>query len=114
MQKGHHGRCAALDQAILILAEAIAKRQDDRTGRFVVEATDNRPEFRIFTKDDSGGGIHACRMRPRTAPCSGFALVRRGAPGDLSDAMVRPMGAQARTDHAQPLWCRARNDGGSF
>jgi len=57
LQEDHHAREAALDEAILIIAEAITELYDDRTGRFVVEATENGPEFRISIEGDRGGGI---------------------------------------------------------
>jgi uncharacterized protein YydD (DUF2326 family) len=46
-----------LDEAILIIAEAISELYDDRQGRFVVDATDNGPAFRISIVGDRGGGI---------------------------------------------------------
>ena len=48
LQEDHQGRKAALDEAILLIAEAIANLYQDRSGRFVVEATDNGPEFQHF------------------------------------------------------------------
>lgn len=57
LQEDHHARSAALTEAILIIADAIATLYDDRAGRFVVEATDNGPEFRISIEGDRGGGI---------------------------------------------------------
>ena len=57
LQEDHQGRKAALDEAILLIAEAIANLYQDRSGRFVVEATDNGPEFKISIEGDRGGGI---------------------------------------------------------
>jgi uncharacterized protein YydD (DUF2326 family) len=57
LQEDHHVREKALDEAILIIADAIAELYDDRAGRFVVEATENGPEFRISIEGDRGGGI---------------------------------------------------------
>jgi uncharacterized protein YydD (DUF2326 family) len=57
LQSDHQERKAALDTAILIIADAIAELYDDRSGGFVVEATDNGPEFRISIEGDRGGGI---------------------------------------------------------
>jgi uncharacterized protein YydD (DUF2326 family) len=57
LQEDHHIRSAALGEAILIIAEAIARLYDDRAGRFVVKATDNGPEFSISIEGDRGGGI---------------------------------------------------------
>jgi uncharacterized protein YydD (DUF2326 family) len=57
LQEDHRVRAGALTEAILIIADAIATLYDDRAGRFVVEATDNGPEFRIAIEGDRGGGI---------------------------------------------------------
>jgi uncharacterized protein YydD (DUF2326 family) len=57
LQEDHQQRKAALDKAILLIADAISELYDDRTGRFVVEATANGPEFRISIEGDRGGGI---------------------------------------------------------
>ena len=57
LQEDHQARAAALTEAILIIAEAIGTLYEDRTGRFVIEATDNGPEFRISIEGDRGGGI---------------------------------------------------------
>lgn len=57
LQEDHRLRSDTLTQAILIIAGAISRLYDDRTGRFVVEATDNGPEFRISIEGDRGGGI---------------------------------------------------------
>ena len=57
LQEDHHAREKALDEAILIIADTIAELYDDRAGRFVVDATENGPEFRISIEGDRGGGI---------------------------------------------------------
>jgi uncharacterized protein YydD (DUF2326 family) len=57
LQEDHRGRKDALNDAILIIANAISELYDDRHGRFVVEATENGPEFRISIDGDRGGGI---------------------------------------------------------
>jgi uncharacterized protein YydD (DUF2326 family) len=57
LQADHQERKALLDEAILAIADIISELYDDRTGRFVVEATDNGPEFRISIEGDRGGGI---------------------------------------------------------
>lgn len=57
LQEDHRLRSDTLTQAILAIAGAISRLYDDRTGRFVVEATDNGPEFRISIEGDRGGGI---------------------------------------------------------
>ena len=57
LQEDHQSRSVILDEAILIIAEAISELYEDRSGRFVVEATDNGPEFKISIEGDRGGGI---------------------------------------------------------
>lgn len=57
LQEDHRARKTALDEAILIIAEAIGNLYGDRAGRFVVEATENGPDFRISIEGDRGGGI---------------------------------------------------------
>ena len=57
LQEDHSSRKVALDEAILLIADAIAELYEDRQGRFVVEATDNGPEFKISIEGDRGGGI---------------------------------------------------------
>ena len=57
LQEDHQSRSAVLDEVILIIAEAISDLYEDRLGRFVVDATDNGPEFKISIEGDRGGGI---------------------------------------------------------
>lgn len=57
LQEDHHAREKVLNEAILIIADTIAELYDDRAGRFVVDATENGPEFRISIEGDRGGGI---------------------------------------------------------
>ena len=57
LQEDHKARAPALDETILIIADAIADLYDDRAGRFEVDATENGPEFRISIEGDRGGGI---------------------------------------------------------
>jgi uncharacterized protein YydD (DUF2326 family) len=83
LQEDHHVREKALDEAILIIAEAITELYDDRAGRLVVEATDNGPEFRISIEGDRGGGIANMEIF-----CFDLALLqivtkRYGGPGFL-------------------------------
>lgn len=83
LQEDHQVRKMALDEAILIIADAIAELYDDRTGRFVVEATENGPEFRISIEGDRGGGIANMEIF-----CFDLALMllvtkRYGGPGFL-------------------------------
>jgi uncharacterized protein YydD (DUF2326 family) len=83
LQEDHHVREKALDEAILIIADAIAELYDDRTGRFLVDATENGPEFRISIEGDRGGGIANMEIF-----CFDLALLqivtkRYGGPGFL-------------------------------
>lgn len=83
LQEDHHAREVALNEAILIIAEAIGELYDDRSGRFVVEATENGPEFRISIEGDRGGGISSMEIF-----CFDLALLRittkcYGGPGFL-------------------------------
>lgn len=57
LQADHQQRKAALDRAILFIADTISELYDDRTGKFIVDATENGPEFRISIEGDRGGGI---------------------------------------------------------
>lgn len=83
LQEDHHVREKALDEAILIIADAIAELYDDRAGRFVVKATENGPEFHISIEGDRGGGIASMEIF-----CFDLALLqivtkRYGGPGFL-------------------------------
>lgn len=83
LQEDHRVREKALHEAILIIADAIAELYDDRTGRFVVDATENGPEFRISIEGDRGGGIANMEIF-----CFDLALLitvtkRYGGPGFL-------------------------------
>jgi uncharacterized protein YydD (DUF2326 family) len=83
LQEDHQQRKPVLDEAILIIAEAIGELYDDRSGRFVVEATENGPEFRISIEGDRGGGIS--NMEIFCLDLTLFKLVtkRLGGPGFL-------------------------------
>ena len=83
LQADHQERKPALDKAILIVADAIAELYDDRAGGFVVDATDNGPEFKITIEGDRGGGISNMEVF-----CLDYALLqvvsdRYGGPGFL-------------------------------
>ena len=83
LQEDHQARKSALDEAILIIADAISELYEDRMGRFVVEATDNGPEFKISIEGDRGGGIASMEIF-----CFDLALLkvvskRLGGPGFL-------------------------------
>jgi uncharacterized protein YydD (DUF2326 family) len=81
LQEDHKGRKDALNDAILIIANAISELYDDRHGRFVVEATENGPEFRISIDGDRGGGIS--NMEVFCLDLAMFEIVTRrfGGPG---------------------------------
>jgi uncharacterized protein YydD (DUF2326 family) len=83
LQEDHQAREAALDEAILILADAIAELYDDREGRFEVAATENGPEFRVSIEGDRGGGIS--NMEIFCFDLALFKMVRKrfGGPGFL-------------------------------
>jgi uncharacterized protein YydD (DUF2326 family) len=57
LQEDHQARKPKLDESIRSIGSAISDLYEDRTGEFVVEATDNGPEFRITIQGDRGGGI---------------------------------------------------------
>ena len=83
LQEDHGSRKAALDQAILIIADAIAELYEDRQGRFVVEATDNGPEFRISIEGDRGGGIANMEIFCLDLALLQLVTKRVGGPGFL-------------------------------
>jgi uncharacterized protein YydD (DUF2326 family) len=83
LQEDHHVREKALDEAILIIAEAIAELYDDRAGRFVVEATENGPEFRISIEGDRGGGIANMEIFCFDLALLEIVTTRYGGPGFL-------------------------------
>ena len=57
LQQDFHERKERLDQAILLVADAISDLYEDRSGGFEISATDNGPEFKITIEGDRGGGI---------------------------------------------------------
>lgn len=83
LQEDHHVREKALDEAILIIADAIAELYDDRAGRFVVEATENGPEFRISIEGDRGGGIAKMEIYCFDLALMQIVMKRYGGPGFL-------------------------------
>jgi uncharacterized protein YydD (DUF2326 family) len=62
LQSDYHERKQQLQESIVLLAEFIAALYDDRVGRFLIEATDNGPEFRIAIDGDRGGGISSMEI----------------------------------------------------
>jgi uncharacterized protein YydD (DUF2326 family) len=83
LQEDHQERKSALDEAILIIAEAMSDLYDDRSGEFVVEATDNGPEFRISIEGDRGGGISNMEIFCLDLALLKIATQRFGGPGFL-------------------------------
>jgi len=57
LQEDYRSRKNKLDQAILFIGRTIGELYEDRTGEFVVDATDSGPDFRIAIQGDRGGGI---------------------------------------------------------
>jgi uncharacterized protein YydD (DUF2326 family) len=83
LQEDHHVREKALNEAILIIADAIAELYDDRAGRFVVKATDNGPEFGIAIEGDRGGGISNIEIFCFDLALLQIVTARYGGPGFL-------------------------------
>jgi uncharacterized protein YydD (DUF2326 family) len=83
LQEDHQGRKQALDEAILLIASAIADLYQDRSGRFVVEATDNGPEFKISIEGDRGGGISNMEIFCFDLALFNVTTKRFGGPGFL-------------------------------
>jgi uncharacterized protein YydD (DUF2326 family) len=83
LQEDHQQRKGALDRAILLIADAISELYDDRTGRFVVEATENGTEFRISIEGDRGGGISNIEIFCLDLALLKLAHERFGGPGFL-------------------------------
>lgn len=57
LQEDYKQRRDILDQAILLVTDAITELYDDRAGRFDIAATDRGPEFKVSIEGDRGGGI---------------------------------------------------------
>src|SRR5258708_33761903 len=83
LQEDHQQRKVALDKAILLIADAIGELYDDRTGRFVVGATENGTEFRISIAGDRGGGISNIEIFCLDLALLQLARERYGGPGFL-------------------------------
>lgn len=83
LQDDHRLRSGVLTQAIVIIAKAISRLYDDRTGRFVVEATDNGPEFHISIEGDRGGGISKVEIFCFDLALFEVVSARLGGPGFL-------------------------------
>jgi uncharacterized protein YydD (DUF2326 family) len=83
LQDDHRLRSGALTQAIVIIARSISRLYDDRTGRFVVKATDNGPEFHISIEGDRGGGISKIEIFCADLALFEVVTARYGGPGFL-------------------------------
>lgn len=57
LQADHKTHGKQLDEMTIIIDAAIAALYEDREGGFVVDATENGPEFRLSIQGDRGGGI---------------------------------------------------------
>ena len=57
LQTDHARATSRLNAFTLIISKAINELYADRIGGFVVDATDNGPEFRLSIQGDRGGGI---------------------------------------------------------
>jgi uncharacterized protein YydD (DUF2326 family) len=83
LQEDYRERKDILDRAILIIAETIGELYDDRTGRFVVEATENGPDFKISIEGDRGGGISSMEIFCLDLTLYRITTERLGGPGFL-------------------------------
>lgn len=57
LQLDYQERKAAIDEAIVIIADAIRELYEGHAGRLIFDATDTGPEIRISIEGDRGGGI---------------------------------------------------------
>jgi len=62
LQEDYKQRKDFLDQAILLVTDAISNLYDDRAGRFEIAATDRGPEFKVSIEGDRGGGISSMEI----------------------------------------------------
>jgi uncharacterized protein YydD (DUF2326 family) len=83
LQEDHRQRKVMLDEAILVIAEAIGELYGNRSGRFVVEATENGPEFHISIEGDRGGGISNMEIYCLDLTLFKVVAKRFGGPGFL-------------------------------
>lgn len=83
LQEDHKARDATLNEAILIIADTISKLYGDRAGRFVVEASENGPDFRISIEGDRGGGISHMEVFCFDLTLFKVVTARLGGPGCL-------------------------------
>ena len=83
LQRDHTARVANLEEAIIAVSNVIGELYDDRTGDFVVEATENGPEFRISIEGDRGGGISNMEIFSMDMALVSVVAQRVGGPGFL-------------------------------
>ena len=83
LQQDFHERKDALNDAILLVAEAIAELYDDRKGRFEISATDRGPEFKISIEGDRGGGIASMEIFCLDLALLKINAAKRQGPGFL-------------------------------
>jgi uncharacterized protein YydD (DUF2326 family) len=83
MQGDYRERKDQLNESIVLISDLISMLYDDRAGRFIVDATNNGPEFRISIDGDRGGGIS--NMEIFCLDLTLFTLTNRhfGGPGFL-------------------------------
>ncbi|HEX3430794.1 MAG TPA: ABC-three component system protein [Rhizomicrobium sp.] len=62
LQEDHQVRRDRIENAIIIIGNAISNLYEDRTGEFVVDATENGPEFSITIQGDRGAGISSMEI----------------------------------------------------
>jgi len=62
LQEDYQQRKEILDEAILLVTDAISQLYDDREGRFKIDATDQGPEFKVSIEGDRGGGISSMEI----------------------------------------------------
>jgi len=83
LQIDHARNIETLNSFILIISKAIQELYSDRQGGFVVDATDNGPEFRISIQGDRGGGIAQMEIFCFDYALFTIALQKKRGPGFL-------------------------------
>src|SRR5579859_5628711 len=83
LQEDHQKREVVLDDAIVIIADAISELYEDRSGRFELDATENGPEFQISIDGDRGGGISNIEIFCLDLALFKVVTKRLGGPGFL-------------------------------
>jgi uncharacterized protein YydD (DUF2326 family) len=106
LQEDHRARKSKLDQAILVIGQAINELYEDRTGEFVVDATDSGPEFRITIQGDRGGGISQMEIFCLDLALFSITSKEKRGPGFLIHDSALFDGVDER-QIAQALWLGA-------